>query len=455
MVGITPRIGFRPRGIILPSGRAISLRAPRYIRGVTQTAAGVTSATTPSLTVDGVNRLLVVWVVGYLGTINATSVTFNGTALKRLGGDLWYDATGTMECYYMVTPPVVSATVVATYASAVNIRVVAELFNNADQNVPMGALLTQYTPNAAPTASTALVPVGSDGDLLIDALGYFPTDGFSPDPTQTQLDTVTDTIRTSYRRWSPGAGMSWKIAAGTAHTQLAVAIHGDQNIQQITEAMALADTPSAAMITPQSVSEAMALADTPSSTATFAPSVSEAMALADTPSASAIFAVSVAESMSLADTEDASVVSGGGNTYNVSVSEAMSLAETASAVAIFAASASEAMALADTPSASAIFAVSVAESMSLADTPSAKATFAVTVAEAMALAEASSTQVNFLASVSEAMALLDSAVIQTAAKGTKFSGVFTQQNYRTGQITQVNARTGTVVQKNATTGTKT
>jgi hypothetical protein len=148
---------------------------------------GVNSLTTPSITIDGTGKLLVVAVIyrdtASTPTPSIASVTTvpssgAGQGFTLLSSGVWGNGQGRLELWYLVNPnnPPVSGTspVRATFAGTTTmeqIAVVVDLFNGVNQTTPFGAALTDYN-TANRNGTLTLNPASTTGDLVINWAGY-------------------------------------------------------------------------------------------------------------------------------------------------------------------------------------------------------------------------------------------------------------------------------------------
>lgn len=273
-----------------------------------------------------------------------------------------------------------------------------------------GAYYTQYTPLMV--IAEADVPA-----MLARALSENPLRIFQPQRSIVILPaaggstfnvSITESIALAD---SPSAAM---IAAATIAEAMAAAdtITADMSASAaIAEALAVADTPSASMTAAGSVTESISASDAPSASMTAPASMSESIAASDTVSGAMSASASVSESITAADT-----VSGAVNAYAASVSESITAADTVTVAMSAAASVSESMTLLDAPGATMTATATISESISAADTVSgAVGVVSASIAEAISLSDAPSALMTASAAVAEAIAASDTASVVMSA----------------------------------------
>lgn len=205
----------------------------------------------------------------------------------------------------------------------------------------------------------------------------------------------------------PPIAVSVAEALATADTTTAAAASS----ASAAEALTLVETAGRTATTTATVSEALVFVETSGSAQVAGAALAEALALADAPSATPIVLGGVAEALALAD--DASAA----GTRVASVIEALAVSDTATAAASQRVDLAESAALADTVAATLVLAASAAETLVLDDTASGFATLLRAVAEALALADRPRIGTPFELAVAEALALTDRPALLTAASG--------------------------------------
>ena len=150
--------------------------APTFVRETSLAHGSLTTTTVtlPNVEVSGTDRLLVVWYQIFNTSLpTVSSITFNGVNLTKLKDETFYSANGRLHCWYLINPPAVTASVVATSSiGSMEGGIVAQVFNGVNQTTPFWTVVTY--PYTSGTISSIAVDVPSAaGDLVLDCVGAF------------------------------------------------------------------------------------------------------------------------------------------------------------------------------------------------------------------------------------------------------------------------------------------
>lgn len=137
---------------------------------------------------SGNNRALIVGVSTAVITApgpavdRVTSVTYDGTALTRLGSQRDSTVNSGIEMFILVNPPSGTANVVATIISGVNYVVGGSAsFFGVHQTTPTGTFTSATGNNTTPTVTVTT----TTGDVVIDTVGTLPSGFLTPGAGQT------------------------------------------------------------------------------------------------------------------------------------------------------------------------------------------------------------------------------------------------------------------------------
>ncbi len=162
------------------------------------------------------NRILVVG-VSYSGIAAASSVTYGGAGLTKIGSTHTAANVNGLDLWYMIAPPTGTANVVVTFSSATKIIGGSRSFRAVSQTTPLGTFSQAIgsDKNANVTVSSAI------GQIVLDVLSANqPTNGVTVGAGQAQqwmLETGTTSSDVlgagSTESGTPPVTMSWQLAS--------------------------------------------------------------------------------------------------------------------------------------------------------------------------------------------------------------------------------------------------
>ena len=166
----------------------------------TQSGANAASLTWSHSVFAGANRMLLV-AVTKRALVDLGSVTYGGAPLTKLGAsDAGTGNNPHAEIWYLLSPPVGTADIVATLSSGIEFWQVAALdITGIDQTTPFGTPMRA----AKSTANPGVTAAALGNDLVLDVVAY---------------ESHTDTVVAGpgqFRLWSGSCDGNWKGAVST------------------------------------------------------------------------------------------------------------------------------------------------------------------------------------------------------------------------------------------------
>ena len=181
-------------------------------------SASATTVTIPLFNPGGAsNRVLVVGLSFGSGAPTGVTVTYGGISLALATGTFVTNGNAHTEIWYLASPSMTPANIVATWTGARPVVMGAVAFNGADQTTPV----TNGTINSAASTAVSVTIPSAPGDMTIDTVTSLSATGlFLSAPTKTQQ--WIDTTRTGARAGgSTAAGAATVTHAWTAGSALA------------------------------------------------------------------------------------------------------------------------------------------------------------------------------------------------------------------------------------------
>ncbi|MEY3367676.1 MAG: hypothetical protein RI973_831, partial [Bacteroidota bacterium] len=163
------------------------------------------SSPTPFTIAAGNDRMLIV-VIGSRPTVPVDSVKFGTRKLTRLGTAVTNGTSVRTELWYLLAPPVSSATVTAHWTGSLEAVLGAAYFTGVDQTSPF--VSTSLSGNTLSGTSISVSTPSSSGDVVVDIIGRAASNNFtssSPGSIISATGTNSITIVSSYKS---GAGVT-------------------------------------------------------------------------------------------------------------------------------------------------------------------------------------------------------------------------------------------------------
>lgn len=175
-----------------------------------QTVSSSSTLTIPNFEVPPrINGLLAVWIM-YSGTVNISSVTFNGTetlTASYSGGDGGFGGNQKQFIYYLQAPTATTADILITLTSGTEIQAFAATFFNVDPSTPIGTTTTTAPNGISGTANYSTTISTSANNMLLDIVKGINT-----------ITLIPGTGQTSGGLLSNGKAGSYKVATGSSET---------------------------------------------------------------------------------------------------------------------------------------------------------------------------------------------------------------------------------------------